>query len=78
MTSGFRVKPGMTAKSRCLTVFIEKFAVVISSLPLEGGVNYYKITNSVKNLYIFLPVKRKKSLNFRHLKVGKKFAYLNI
>ena len=29
MTSGFRVKPGMTAKSHCLTVFIEKFAVVL-------------------------------------------------
>jgi hypothetical protein len=30
MTSGFRVKPGMTAKSHCLTVFIEKFAVVVA------------------------------------------------
>ncbi len=32
MASGFRVKPGMTAGSHCLTVFIEKFAVVLMPL----------------------------------------------
>ncbi len=38
------------------------------------GVNYYKNTNSVKKLYILLPPKRKKSLNFRYLKDGTGFA----
>jgi hypothetical protein len=41
-------------------------------------VNYYKNTNSVKNLYILLPLKRKKSLNFRYLKDGTGFAYIII
>jgi hypothetical protein len=35
MTSGFRFKPGMTAKSHCLTVFIEKFAVVLDRIRNE-------------------------------------------
>src|SRR4030042_5371000 len=51
MTSGFRVnppyvwriKPGMTAKSHCLTVFIEKFAVVLGVVFLiifKSGASY--------------------------------------
>jgi hypothetical protein len=30
--SGFRVKPGMTAKSPCFTVFIEKFSVALIAI----------------------------------------------